>query len=106
MTKPGPKPKPRSRRKDRIVGVRVTDAEYRKFERLAGRQHITVAAWARAQILLALEHAAEKGEITAGFEARQREQEETLAETKALLKETVRLYQSAAPSGTEKTDKR
>ena len=69
---------------------------------LVKEQHISVAAWARAQILLASERAAEKSEITADLEARQREQEETLAETKALLKETVRLYQSAAPSRTKK----
>ncbi len=101
MTKRGPKPKPRGKRKDRIIGVRITDSEHRKLERLAERQHISVAAWARAQILIAVEG---KTVISAEFEARQREQEKTLAETKALLNETVRLYQSAVPRDPKKTD--
>ena len=93
--KPGPKPKPASRRKDRIIGVRVTEAEYRKFERLADRQHTPVATWARAQILRALEHAAQTDAGNAEVEARRREQDEKLVQTEVLLKETLRLYQSA-----------
>lgn len=85
MPNPGPKSKPASKRKDRIIGVRVTEAEFKKFERLAEKQHIPLAAWARAQIMLAQDYAAQKD----------REQDEKLTETKALLETTRRLYQRA-----------
>ena len=101
--RPGPRPKPAGKRKDRVIGVRFTEAEYRRFERLAAKQHIPVAAWARAQILLALDHAADKGASRAELEAKQREQDEKLAQTEVLLKETVRLYQSAVTDRSKKS---
>jgi len=85
VPKRGPKPKPARERKDRIIGVRVTAAEHRKFEKLAEKLHIPLAAWARGQIMLALDYAAEKD----------REQDEKLAETKALVQEVRVLYQKA-----------
>ena len=90
--KPGPKLKPARKRKDRVVAIRVNEVEYRKFERLANAQHITVGAWVRAEVLKGM------GKRTglADLERRQQEQEELLAEMKALLNQTVRLYQSAA----------
>ena len=51
MVKRGPKPKPVDKRRDRVIGVRVTDAEYERAERLAEMQHLTVGAWARTQVL-------------------------------------------------------
>ena len=87
--KPGPKPRPASKRKVKVVGVRVSDAEYRRFERLAKRQHISVGSWARAQLL----KAAEQDETAV-------ELEDQLEEAKRLVQETRILYQSAVPKGT------
>ena len=97
--KPGPKPKPARKRKDRVVAIRVNEAEYRKFERLANAQHITVGAWVRAEVLKAVDQRTD----LAGLEKRQREQEELLEATKALLNQTVRLYQSAAIKDSEES---
>ena len=90
--KPGPKPKPARKRKDRVVAIRVNEAEYRRFERLANAQHITVGAWVRAEVLKAVDQRIDLDDL----EKRQREQEELLEETRALLNRTVTLYQSAA----------
>ena len=59
------------------------------------KQHIPVAAWARAQILLGVQHSAAKDLSRAQLEKVRRDQEERLAETRVLLRQTRRLYQSA-----------
>ncbi len=99
--RPGPKPKPASKRKDRLIGVRVTEAEYKKFERLARRQHITVAAWVRAQVHRAVESAPDDAAASSELEKARRGQEELLDKTKDLLKQTIRLYQSVPTKGAE-----
>lgn len=104
MAKSGPKPKPASKRKDRIIGVRVTAAEYRKFEQMAQKQHIPIAAWARAQIMLALDYATEKIANQSSLKAARREQDKKLTETKLLLRKTMRLYQSATTGGAEEEE--
>ena len=96
--KPGPKGKPRSERMTRIIGIRVTEAEYRRLARLARKEHVPLAAWVRGRLLRAVEGDATVESTQEELETRRREQEEALAEAKLLLRETRTLYQSAAPT--------
>ena len=95
--KPGPKPMPPGKRRSQVIGVRVTPAEYRKFERMAGAEHLSLAAWGRRKILAAIEYELQEIARRGAREALLKQQEEKLDETTTLLKKTMRLYQSAAP---------
>ena len=81
----------------RIIGIRVTESEYRRLARLARRDHVPLAAWVRGRLLRALKEDASFDSVREKLETRQQEQEEALAEAKFLLRETRTLYQSAAP---------
>ncbi len=81
----------------RIIGIRVTESEYRRLAQLARRDHVPLAAWVRGRLLRALGDDASFDSVREEFETRQREQEQAVAEAKFLLRETRTLYQSAAP---------
>lgn len=86
----GQRQKPQSERMSRVIGLRVTEAEYLRLQELAKNEHLPLAAWVRGRLLRCLEE-------DAGQEARQKEQQESLEEAKFLLRETRALYQTALP---------
>lgn len=95
--KPGPKPKRPADRLTRVIGLRVTNQEYRRLVVLAKKERIPLGAWARARLLRAVETDASLESIGDKLEVRSRKQEQVLARTQKLLTKTIRLYQSANP---------
>lgn len=95
--KPGPKPKRAADRLIRVIGLRVTNQEYRHLALLARKERISLGAWARARLLKAVEEDASLESLGDKFENRSRKQDQALAKTQKLLTETIRLYQSANP---------
>ena len=101
----GAKPKPSSKRMTRVIGLRVTEEEYRRLTRLAQREHVPLAAWTRARLLRSIEDQASFEFSRESFDARQQAQEETLAKAQTLLEETRRLYQSTVPATPDESEK-